>query len=209
MSAKRTVQSSSSQPSLSGTPDPDFDQALDEFARALQQTLETLLRERIAAIDERITGLTAIANSREALVERATAAEARISKLQHQLAKALARANQPDGGVPTPTAEPSGAEPEPDRSVPPMPRPPAKPRIRVPMNPTLNDVIAFLVKSGFRPQNNRKVGGGVWVFANQEQFAQVLKELKSAGIGARYFPRGRKLQPGPQYEIDPSKVLPD
>jgi hypothetical protein len=209
MNAKRTDPSSSKQPPSSLGLDPDFERALDEFTEASRRTLETLIRERIAALDEQIVALAAKAKSTAALVERATSAEAQIMVLQQQLADAISRLElRGDESLRT-SAEVADGTARADRGGRQPARRARESRQEISRNPTLGDVIEFLSRRGFEAQNSRKQGGGVWVFANEEQFAPVLKELKSAGIGTRYFPRGRSLKPGPQYEIDPFKALRD
>lgn len=208
MSAKRTDQPSSTKPTSPVVPDLDFDQALNDFCRISQETVENILRERVAALDKRLADLEENAHSHEALIERATTAEAQITVLQQQLAEALAKAKNSDQAPPRNPSPPVATPRAGTVARPPSRRPP-EPRPEIPANPRLKDVIEFLARRGFRAQNNRAQGGGVWVFANDDEFASVLKELKSAGIRARYFPRGRRLQAAPQYEIDPFKVLPD
>ncbi len=206
MSAKRTEQPASTKATSPVMPDPDFDQALTDFCRISRETLENILRERVAALDKRLADIEEHTRSNEALIERATTAEAQITVLRQQLEEALAKAKRSDQG-PHRDPSPSGATPRAVIVAPPPSRRPPVPRREIPANPRLQDVIEFLARRGFVAQNNRAQGGGVWVFANDEEFASVLKELKSAGIGARYHPRGRALKKGPQYEIDPFKVL--
>lgn len=208
MSAESTDHRSSIEHTTPVVPDQDFDSALNDFCRISRETLENILRERIAAVDKRLADLEEHMRSNEALVERATKAEAQITVLQQKLEAALAEAKKPDQD-PHRNLSHLGAPSRTGIVARPPSRRPPEPRPEIPANPRLQDVIEFLARRGFRAENNRSQGGGVWVFANDEEFASALKELKSAGIGARYFPRGRKLRAAPQYEIDPFKVLPD
>lgn len=204
MKSARTTQSPAETPRHPLGQDPEFEQALDAFAEAAKSTLEEMFKGKLKALEERITALSERAANMPALLKRATTAEQRVESLERELKAAndAARTRGPQAGtrIDPPATGATPARPK---------RPEAKPRIKLPRSPTLSDVIDFLRAQGFPPQNNRPVGGGVWVFADKDQFAEVLVELKSAGIGATYFPRGRRLKPGPQFEIDPTKVLND
>lgn len=183
-------------------PDPEFERALDEFAEASRQSLESLFRGRMQALEERIAGLASKANSTEVLIGRALAAEEQVARLQRELAKAKAvglpatRSVEPATQSTSPPIDPiSGA----GRRI--------KAAENLRPNPSLDDVIKFLLHRGFDVDNKRPLGGGLWVYADQDAFETTAKTLQSAGVGVRYHPRGRRLKPDPQFEVDPAKVL--
>jgi hypothetical protein len=185
--------------------DPDFELALDAFATAAKETMDELFKRQFASLETRIGTLSEKAAAMPALLKRATAAEQRVAALESELRDAR-EAARTAGGRSSPRIEPPVSAPELVRPQ----KPKAKRKTTLPRSPTLGDVIRFLSERGFKPKNNRPLGGGVWVFADSVQFAAVLSELRSVGVGVTYHPKGRSREPGrPQYEIDPAKVLAD
>jgi hypothetical protein len=204
MKSARPTQSPAETPQHPLGQDPEFEQALDAFAEAAKSTLEEMFKGKLNALEERITALSERAANMPALLKRATTAEQRVESLERELKTAndAARTRGPQAGtrINPPATGATPARPK---------RPEAKPPARLPSKPTLQDVIAFLGERGFSLENHRPSGGHVWVFSNEEQFASVRMELKSAGIRVIYHPRGRPLKPVPQFQIDPEKGLTD
>jgi hypothetical protein len=176
--------------------DAEFELALQDFAEASIRTLERLLAERLGQLDDRIAVLAKRAQQLEVLEARTKAAEDEAASLRKQLQERGTFVT--NNGATTVQAEPVRR---------PTPTKTEEKRSKLPANPSLRDVVAFLVKQGLNVQDNRRQGGSLWVFADDKQFAETKGALAAAGIGARYFPRGRTLRPGPQYEIDPEKAL--
>lgn len=200
MKSNQAEQSSSkSMPNPLG-PNAEFEQALDEFIAASKRTMETLLHERVQALEQRIEALKVKLSATEAIRNQVTDAKTQVERLQKELASALARG--------TPPAESAGTSrgptPPPHR---PGPGRGARDSDKIPSDPTLDDVITFLKRHGFNVDNKRPLGGGLWVYADSAEFEATKKALQSAGVEVRYYPRGRRLKPDPQFEIDPAKVL--
>ena len=84
---------------------------------------------------------------------------------------------------------------------------PSKPNTVLNRPTTLAGLIIFLNKHGIKPDNKRPLGGGLWVYKDRKEFSQVEEHLKNIGIGVKYYPNGRTRKPGPQFEIDPGKIL--
>lgn len=84
---------------------------------------------------------------------------------------------------------------------------PSKPNTVLNRPTTLAGLIIFLNKHGIKPDNKRPLGGGLWVYKDQKEFSQVEELLKNIGIAVEYHQHGRKRKPGPQFEIDPKKIL--
>ena len=72
---------------------------------------------------------------------------------------------------------------------------------------TLAGLITYLNKLGINHDNKRPLGGGLWVYLDRKKFAHVEEHLKIIGIDVKYYPHGRTRKPGPQFEIDPGKIL--
>lgn len=179
--------------------DEDFDQALDEFVELAETTLERILVERLAAIEERLKGIAADRSAAsESLLTRATSAEAELAVLKSQLAMRKLGEVTNEAPHPTPKSRPRSSRGRTGFRL-----------TGIPENPNLHDVIQFLMRQGFEVDNKRPQGGGLWVYSDKADFAKAASALKAAGIGVRFHPEGRKRRPGPQYEIDPFKVLPE
>ncbi len=166
--------------------DPEFDSAIEEFVDSARRILERELGDRVQKLSDRLI----------ALEQRLKAADEQIASLREQLrVGAVIRRGE---SMPVPADETGSAAraSEPTRRAP-----------EIPENPTLADVVRFLRQRGFTVQDNRSQGGSLWVLADAAAFEGARNDLAAAGIQSRYFPRGRALKPGPQYEIDPAKVL--
>jgi hypothetical protein len=47
----------------------------------------------------------------------------------------------------------------------------------------------------------------MWVYRNKAEFGSLADHLQKSGVDVRYYPEGRRLRLGEQYEIDPGKRL--
>jgi hypothetical protein len=88
-----------------------------------------------------------------------------------------------------------------DSSIPKGPYPP------VPAFMSIPALLEYLARLGVQVDNNRAAGGGMWVYRNKAEFGSLADHLQKSGVDVRYYPEGRKLRLGEQYEIDPGKRL--
>lgn len=77
----------------------------------------------------------------------------------------------------------------------------------VPALPTIASITEYLSNLGIEVENNRKKGGGLWVYLAKSEFGRVAEHLEKSGVGIRYYPNGRSKHPGEQYELDWGKKL--
>ena len=181
---------------------PELGNEFDEINTAIGE-LETKFK---AMVSELASSQTKILSDRIALLENMPRPQQqaasnnnklldRIKLLESELKKASA------SQVPLPKVKPT-----PIIKNPPVNQP-SKPNTVFNRPTTLAGLIIFLNKYGIKSDNKRPLGGGLWVYKDRKEFAQVEELLKNIGIAVKYYQHGRKRKPGPQFEIDPGKIL--
>ena len=181
---------------------PELGNEFDEINTAIGE-LETKFK---AMVSELASSQTKILSDRIALLENMPRPQLqaasnnnklldRIKLLESELKKASA------SQVPLPKVKPT-----PIIKNPPVNQP-SKPNTVFNRPTTLAGLIIFLNKYGIKSDNKRPLGGGLWVYKDRKEFSQVEEHLKNIGIGVKYYPNGRTRKPGPQFEIDPGKIL--
>jgi hypothetical protein len=84
---------------------------------------------------------------------------------------------------------------------------PARDFPALPMPVTIAELIGYLARLGVEVENNRPLGGGLWVYRGRAGFGALAEHLQKSGVDVKYYPEGRKKRAGEQYEIDPGKRL--
>lgn len=149
------------------------------------------------ALDEAIHGLESrvIAAAGNVIKKEKAEIESGLRKIEADL-KAL----KPD------YSQGSGGPPRPEPRIPPPPPPRTKSFPSLPTPLTVKALADYVSAQGFIVANYRP-DGGLWVCHDDKSFQALAEHIKRGGVQYKYYPNGRKRQPGPQYELDPAKRL--
>jgi len=77
----------------------------------------------------------------------------------------------------------------------------------VPALLTIAGLLDYLAHLGVQLDNNRALGGGMWVYRSKPEFGKLAEHLQKSGVDVKFYPEGRKKRAGEQWKMDVGKRL--